>query len=300
MRKGRLITPDDVATLRQAGKTTVYVAELMDDDVHENVAASKLAQAVASSQLTFSKAATGRVNIYANDLGVIQVDSYCLLELNLLDGIALATLRTHSVVQPGEMVANLKIIPYAVPGKIVQAGITIASASPLIQFTPLQPKRVGLIVVGTSSAREKTVNGFVKALSTRLARLNGTLLPPLFVSLEEDDVEAYLSQAIHQQMSATVDLLLIAGDTAIMDQDDIVPTAVGIAGGEIIGFGVPVDPGNLLLLATIGSIPIVGVPGCARSPKANVVDLIFPRLLIGERLSRKDLVALGYGGLLSD
>lgn len=298
MRKGRKISAEDIATLAKAGRTAVFIAELAPDDVHEDLAAAALAQVVAGSHLILSRATAGRVNIYAEQLSVVSVDPERLLMLNLLDGIALATVTSHSVAQPGEMVANLKIIPYSLPKQIVDAGVTIVKEAPLITSVLLSPKKVGLIVIGTTAAKEKSVNSFVKALSPRLERLNAMLQPPRFVALEHEMAEVAIHQAVVAENESGLDLLLLAGETAIMDIDDVIPAAVRSAGCEVVGFGLPVDPGNLLMLGYLAAMPVVGVPGCARNPKANVIDLILPRLLSGEQLSRRDLMALGHGGLL--
>ena len=118
--------------------------------------------------------------------------------------------------------------------------------------------------------------------------------------LEEESGAEALAAAIERQLRAGIELVLLAGETAIMDRHDIAPRAVELAGGEVVCFGAPVDPGNLLMIGYVGSVPVIGAPGCARSPKRNIVDLVLPRLLVGERLERRDIVAMGHGGLLED
>jgi molybdenum cofactor cytidylyltransferase len=121
-----------------------------------------------------------------------------------------------------------------------------------------------------------------------------------YVPLEDDQGEAELAEVLVNEVKAGADLIILAGETAIMDRYDIAPRAIECAGGEVVCFGAPVDPGNLLLLAYLRDVPILGAPGCARSPKVNVIDWVLPRLLVGERLARQDILALGHGGLLED
>ncbi len=157
-----------------------------------------------------------------------------------------------------------------------------------------------MILSGSPAAEGRIVRGFRDALGPRLAALGAGLGEVDFASLDDDDGEARLAGAIIRQLDGDADLLILAGDTAIMDRHDVAPRAVERAGGEVECFGAPVDPGNLLLLAYRRGKAIVGAPGCARSPKPNIVDRVLPRLLAGDRLSRDDVAELGYGGLLED
>jgi molybdenum cofactor cytidylyltransferase len=164
----------------------------------------------------------------------------------------------------------------------------------------LVPRTVGLIVSGSASARERVMQGLETPLRTRVESLGSTLGPIDFVPLEDEADEAALAAALRRQVDSGAGLVILAGETAIVDRHDIAPRAIARAGGEVAGFGAPVDPGNLLLVGYLGPTAILGAPGCARSSKPNVVDLVLPRLLAGERLSRDDIAALGHGGLLED
>jgi molybdenum cofactor cytidylyltransferase len=121
-----------------------------------------------------------------------------------------------------------------------------------------------------------------------------------FVALDDEPDEAALAEMLRQQVASGIEMILLAGETAIMDSHDIVPRAIERAGGRVESVGAPVDPGNLLMLAYIRDVPVVGAPGCARSKKINIVDWILPRLLVGDRLTRRDIIELGHGGLLQD
>ncbi|MCA9970076.1 MAG: molybdopterin-binding protein [Anaerolineales bacterium] len=300
LRKGRVLSAADVALLHQLGRDVVYVAELEPGDVLEDAAAGRVAAAVAGPHLRHTGPTTGRVNLYATALGLLRVDAARLLALNEQPGITLATLRHNTAVSPAKMVATVKIIPYAVPETAVRAVEALQAAGPLVHVDPLPNRRVDLLLSGSPAARERIVGSFDPPLRQRIEQLGSTLASVDFIPLEDEHGERALAEAICQRVAAGSGLLLLAGETAIMDAEDIAPRAVRRAGGSLTVVGAPVDPGNLLMLAAVGDVPLLGAPGCARSPKANIVDALLPRLLAGDRLTRADVLALGHGGLLED
>lgn len=299
-RKGHTITPNDLATLHSTGRSAVYVAELEAGDVDENRAAARIASAITGANLYTSRAATGRVNLKADVLGVLRVEATRLRQLNSQLGITLATLPTHTAVPAGKMVGTVKIIPYAVPETAVAIIEQLSRQRPLIWIDPLPKRTVTVILSGSPSAAERIQRSFDPPLRHRLERLGSSLDSLTFVPLEDADDEQTMAGTIQQQAAAGVELIILAGETAIMDRYDIAPRAVERAGGTITCFGAPVDPGNLLMLAYLGDIPIMGAPGCVRSPKRNIVDEVLPRLLVGDRLTQADIIELGHGGLLED
>ena len=300
-RKGHTITANDLPTLHTTGRSMVYVAELEAGDVDENTAASRIAAAVTGASLYPSRAATGRVNLKADVLGVLRVDAKRLRQLNSQLGITLATLPNHTAVPAGKMVGTVKIIPYAVPETAVAAVEQLAGERPLLQVDPLEAKSVAVILSGSPSAAERVQRSFDPPLRARLEMLGATLDCLIFVPLEDAADEETMADTIQQQEAASgADLIILAGETAIMDRYDIAPRAVERAGGKITCFGAPVDPGNLLMLAYLGDVPILGAPGCVRSPKRNIVDEVLPRLLVGDHLTQADIIELGHGGLLED
>ncbi len=301
LRKGGRLTAADVAVLQAAGRHTVYVAQLEAGDVTENDAARQITAAAAGAHVRLSPAVTGRCNVYAMVRGLVRVDVTRLLQLNLQPGVTLATLPNHTALPAGKMLATLKILPYALPqAAVASAAALCATPSPLLWVQPLPARRVGLILSGAPSTENRIRESFGAALGDRLTRLGSTVATVDFVPLEDERGEAALADTLHAQLAAGLELIILAGETAIQDRYDIAPRAIERAGGQVACFGAPVDPGNLLLLAYHASTPILGAPGCARSPKDNIVDLILPRLLAGDRLTQFDIVALAPGGLLED
>jgi molybdenum cofactor cytidylyltransferase len=300
LRKGKPLTEDDLANLRALGRATVYVAIMEPDDVDENNAARRVAEAIHGAGLHLSGAASGRVNLLSDGQGILRVDVDRLAQINEREGITLATLLNHTPVQARQIVATVKIIPYAVPESIVSEVEVVASRSkPIVRVDALASKAVGMILSGSASVHQKLIHDFVP-LRERIEKLGSSVTRTDFVALDDESDEAALAEMLKQQIAADIKMILLAGETAIMDEQDIIPRAIERAGGKVESVGAPVDPGNLLMLAYIGDVPVVGAPGCARSKKINIVDWILPRLLAGDRLTRRDIVGLGHGGLLEN
>jgi molybdenum cofactor cytidylyltransferase len=233
-------------------------------------------------------------------MGILRIDLDRLIRINECDGITLATLATHSPIHARQIVATVKVIPYAVPEAIVQAVEAIASENAsVVRGDALPSRSVGMILSGSTSIHEKLTSDFAP-LRERIEQLGSSVMGTEFVALDDEPDEAALAELLKRHVAAGMSMILLAGETAIMDPQDIVPRAIERAGGHVESVGAPVDPGNLLMLAYINDVPVVGAPGCARSRKLNIVDWILPRLLVGDHLTRKDIVALGHGGLLQE
>ena len=296
LNKGRILSAEDVQTLREHQHETVIVARLGESDVHENEAARRVGTALAGSGITLKTPGVGRANLVAAERGVLRINVPALERLNnIYDGITIATLRSHTLVDVGELAALVKIIPFGVPeARVKDVECIAAEASAIVSVRPLKPAKVALIISGHESVKQRLINGFHEPVKNRIEFLGSELLMPMYV--------AHDAQAIAEGIRANAfcDLILIASMSAIIDREDLVPTALLLAGGSITQHGVPVDPGSLLMMGYLGNVPVVGAPGCIKSPKTNVIDWILPRLLAGERLTRADLVAMGHGGLLQD
>ncbi len=300
LRKGKPLTDEDLQKLHALGRSSVYVAEVEPEDVEESIAARRIAEAVCGPGLHTPGAAAGRANLLADEIGILRIDVGRLARINECEGITLATLESHLPVHAKQMVATVKIIPYAIPDSVLRAAEAIARESgPIVRVDALSPRSVGMILSGSRSIQERLVSDFAP-LRERIEHLGSSVTRTDFVALDDEDDETELAEILRQQSASGIELILLAGETAIMDWHDIVPRAVERAGGHVESVGAPVDPGNLLMLAYLGDIPVVGAPGCARSRKINIVDWVLPRLLVGDRLTRRDIVELGHGGLLEN
>lgn len=294
LKKGHRLSQEDIELLKDLGREHIDVAILAPDDIAENEAARRLGRVIATEGLDATTATTGRVNLIATTTGLFKVNIEQLLAFNDIIGITLATMPTNTPVQPKTITGTIKIIPYGVPQASLEAAEAIAAETRLVRIKPFICPTAALIITGSEAAQEKVVGAFTTPLRERLSSYNTSLLEAPYVP--ED--EAKISAALRWALDSGARLIIIAGETSIMDTDDITPRAIKAVGGEIVHYGVPVEPGNLMLLAYRANIPILGAPGCARSKSYNVVDMVLPRLAAGERLTRRDLIALGHGGLL--
>lgn len=301
LRKGRRLSAADVDLLGSLGRRQVYVAELESGDVDENAAADRIARAAAGPGLRVGRAASGRANISALEPGVLRVDAGRLRRLNAGDGITAATAPGHTPVRASQLVATVKILPFALPeARVSAAEGLLHDGGSLLRLDALRPQTAGLVLTGTPGSEAGMRAGFEAPLRARVAALGSTLGPVAFVPTADGDGEAAMAEALGAQARAGCAVIIVAGETAISDIEDVAPRALRRAGGELIVYGAPVDPGNLLMLGRLGAAHVVGAPGCARSPRPNVVDLVLPRLLAGDRLTRDDVAEWGHGGLLDD
>ena len=294
--KGHIIAHADLAKLRELGKSRITVTQLSDADLHEDAAAARIGAVVAGNHVNMRAPGVGRANLTAAERGVLHVNVPTLeLINNIYDGITIATLREYSLVDAAEMVALVKVAPFGVPAaRVVDVERIAETSADVLRVQPLLAKRVALIVSGAEATRERLLKSFHEPVRRRIEGWGSQLLEPAYTAHQPDAI----AEAI--QAHPCADMILIASISAIIDREDVVPTALARAGGSITLHGVPVDPGTLLMMGYLGDVPVVGAPGCVKSPKTNVIDWILPRLLTGERLTRANLVSMGHGGLLKD
>jgi molybdenum cofactor cytidylyltransferase len=293
--KGTRLRAPDIAALQAAGIAEIVVAELAPGDLTEDEAASRLGGAVAGKDVTVGAAGTGRVNFFAAADGLFLPDRGLVDALNAVDpGITLATLSEYAPVEAGRMVATVKIIPLAVSGSAVERAAAIVAGRPAFRVAPFRPQRVALIQTELPALKKSALDKTASVLAARLARAGATL--------SGEERCAHETGALARAIAAVgdADLIVVFGASAVIDEADVIPAAVMAAGGHVRHLGMPVDPGNLLLLGEVGGRPLIGAPGCARSPKENGFDWILNRLLADIQVSPEDIRGMGVGGLLME
>jgi molybdenum cofactor cytidylyltransferase len=298
IRKGSVLDEAALTALREAARNEVIVARLEPGDVPEDIAADRLAQPLVSPLLARSRAATGRVNLTAEAPGLLRVDTAMINRLNTIDeSLTLGTLPDYAIVAPKDLVATVKIIPFSVPGNVlaVAEALIRQAGSPLALY-PFHHLKVGLVVTELPGLKDSVTEKTIAATEQRVTQLTGSLLPPLHSPHEE----APIGKALQSLISQGADLLLVVGASAVVDRRDVGPSGIVQAGGEILHFGMPVDPGNLICLGRIGSRPALVLPGCARSPKLNGIDFVLSRLFAGLTVGPADVMKMGVGGLLKE
>jgi molybdenum cofactor cytidylyltransferase len=297
LKKGTVIGPSEVAALEAAGVSEIVVARLEEGDVPEDAAAAEIARAVAGEGVRVDRAFTGRANLFAQRAGVLVVDRPAIDRLNRIDeAITFATLEAFAPVVEGEMIATVKIIPFAVAATPRDGALAAVRARPLIRVAPYKIRKVGIVSTLLPGLSDKVVAKTLKVTQERLKPSGAEIVAERRVPHES----RALAGALDEVSAAGAELILVFGASAIADRRDVIPAAVEAVGGRIEHFGMPVDPGNLMLVAELKGRPLLGAPGCARSPKENGFDWILARLLAGLPVTRDDITGFGVGGLLME
>ncbi len=292
--KGSRLAAADIADIVAAGIGEIIVARPGPGDVDEDEAAQQIAGAMLAPGIRLAPAATGRVNLHATVNGLFIADRARVDAINACDpGITLATLSDRTEVEAGRMVATVKIIPYALPGAAVEMAADIAGGA--IGLDAYSPRRIGVIATMLPSLKTSVMEKTIRVLEDRLAPSGSRIIREIRTGHDEASVAGAIGELLPQS-----DIVLIFGASAICDIDDVIPTAIRANGGRIEHFGMPVDPGNLMLLGEAGGKPVIGAPGCARSPAENGFDWILQRLIAGRKVTASEVTGLGVGGLLME
>ena len=298
LKKGTLIGPAEVAALKAAGVKEITVARLDAGDVSEDQAAADIASAIKGSGARADHAFTGRCNLFAEQAGVLVVDKDVIDGLNRIDeAITVATLPAYKPVVEGEMIATVKIIPFAVSGRARDAALALAGrGAKIIRVAPYKVRKIGIVSTLLPGLSPKVIEKTLKITTARIAPAGASIVAEKRVPHEQ----MALSRAIDDVLKAGAELAIVFGASAIADRRDVIPAAIEAVGGEIEHFGMPVDPGNLMLIGNVRGQTVLGAPGCARSPKENGFDWILMRLLAGLPVTRADITGMGVGGLLME
>ena len=296
LKKGHHLSQDDITALIDSGVETIIVAQLDKGDVEENAAAEQIALAFQSPNITAASAFTGRVNLHADRPGLFFADSELINAINRISpAITVSTLSDGIFVESGRMVATVKIIPLAAKSSAVKQAVKLINQSRAFTLSASQVHRVGLVATQLLQLKKSTMDKTAKILTERLDLAGSSLV----VEKRVPHSAAELAEAL-KQIAQACDLIIIFGASAITDIEDVIPTGLVHAGGQVDTFGMPVDPGNLLLTGSLQSIPVIGAPGCARSSAENGFDWVLQRVLAKLPVDQNYLTSLGVGGLLKE
>ncbi|WP_417708988.1 NTP transferase domain-containing protein [Roseibium aggregatum] len=295
LKKGHRLTGKDCADIAAAGIDSLMVARIEPRDTGEDAAAERLATAAAGTGLETDTAFTGRMNLYAATNGVLVVDADAVTAANRIDpAITFATLPNYTKVLAGRMVATAKIISFAVPEE--QLGAAENALKGAVRVAGFSPRKVGLVATQLPHLKPSTMDKTRRVLEERLLPSGSTVLSEYRIAHTRDAV----AEALLALKDEGADLLILFGASAVVDRQDVIPAGLDLAGGTVHHLGMPVDPGNLLMLGSLGGLPVLGAPGCARSPKENGFDWVLDRLLAGLEVHPDDITAMGVGGLLME
>ena len=294
LKKGRVLSAADVDALASSGHPTVICARLLPDELAEDAAASRIATALAGSGTRLERTHTGRTNLHADVDGLVAVDAAAIAAANAIDeAITVATVPVLAPVRAGDIVATVKIIPFGVREAAVDAATEAVHDG--VAIRPWRGCRAGLVLTRFADTAPSILDRAGAAQRTRMARCGGELVDERRVAHDVAAVAGAITE-----LAAGLDPILVLGASAIMDRRDIIPAALERAGGEVVRLGMPVDPGNLLLVGRLGARTVIGVPGCARSLKPSGFDWVLQRVCAGVAVTAGELAAMGVGGLLED
>jgi len=297
LKKGLKLRAEDIKALSKAGHKTVHAASLDETDVPEDEAAAYLANALAGQHARATAPFTGRANIHATKDGVLTLDVDLISAINAVDeAITVATLTDRERVSDQQMLATVKIIPFAVSQeRLDQALELIEGKTNAVSVAPFAMRRADLILTTQPRLKPSLLAKAEHVIAHRLRALGIKLTSVRHCAHDEGEIADCLAETPDGS-----DITLILGASATGDRGDVVPAGIVAAGGTIKHFGMPVDPGNLLLLAENDQRPVLGLPGCARSPRLNGADWVLQRLAAGLEVQPSDIQAMGVGGLLNE
>jgi molybdenum cofactor cytidylyltransferase len=296
-RKARVLTAEDIADMRAAGMSEVIVAVLDDNDIEENDAATRITEALRFTGAEAKPAATGRVNVFAETDGVFTVDKALIDAANRIDpDVTIATLAEYAPVIAGQMVATVKIIPFAVSAAVIDGIVRLAKDKTAFAVHAFKPQTVGVVQTTLATLKDSVLDKTLKVTEARLVRSGSRISQEKRTPHETAAVAAAI-----EDLANDSDMVLVFGASAMSDpDDDVIPAAIRASGGTVFRSGMPVDPGNLFVLGERNGKPVLGAPGCARSPKPNGFDWVLDRMFAGIGVTGDDIAGMGVGGLLME
>ncbi len=291
-KRGHVITGRDVEPLLDMGKANVYVYDLAEGHVHEDDAALRIASAATGPGLQLTAPSEGRVNLKAARPGLLKVNRAALREINTLEEVVFATLHTNLPVNLDQAVGGTRIVPLVTREATVRRVESLCRQyAPVIEVRALTPLRVGIVTTGSEVFHGRIEDAFGPVLRQKFAELG---CPVLGQTLVSDDAPA-TARAIRDWVGRGAELVAVTGGMSV-DPDDRTPSAIRAAGAQVVTYGAPVLPGAMFMLAYLGAVPVMGLPGCVMYHRTSIFDLVVPRILAGDALTRADIVELGYGG----
>ncbi|APG28031.1 molybdopterin-binding protein [Syntrophotalea acetylenivorans] len=292
-KKGHHITPADVPKLKEVGKDRIYVLNLEEGYVHEDDAARRIANAICGPHLYFGEPNQGKIELIADCNGLLKVDAKLLQQLNSLPDITIATLHGSQQVEAGKTVAGTRIIPLFTEEKhLLQLEEHCRNRPPVVSVKPFKSLKVGLITTGNEIYYGRIPDSFGPRVKSKFEAWGSEVFCQHIVPDRVPDMVA----AINRVLDDGAEMVVLTGGMSV-DPDDLTPAGIRASGAKVISYGAPTYPGAMFMLAELDGVPMVGLPGCAMYHKATIVELIIPRLLAGETVTREEIVALGHGGI---
>ena len=282
--------------ISSTGKAHIYVFDMKAGMIHENEAAQRIATAATGDGLSLSEPVEGKVNLVATQSGLLKINTDALYRINEIEDVMMATLHSHNHVHSSQPVAGTRIIPLYTDEKRIETVERICrECFPVIQVKPFTPLKVGIVTTGSEIYHGRIEDKFGPVLREKFSALGSEVIKQVFVA---DNIDMTVN-AIEDLIRDGAQLIAVTGGMSV-DPDDQTPASIRAAGGTVVTYGAPVLPGAMFMLAHIGDVPVVGLPGCVMYYKASIFDLVVPRMLAGETVTKADIISMGHGGFCSN
>ncbi|MBN1044787.1 molybdopterin-binding protein [Clostridium botulinum] len=292
-RKGHIVTEEDIPVLLSLGKDHLYVWEKKEGFFHENEAAEVLLKICKNDNMTNSEVKEGKIELIASCEGLLKIDIDKLKKINMLDEIIIATRHNNTIVKKGDKLAGMRVIPLIIDGKKLESAKKIGESVPIIEIKNFVKKKVGIVTTGNEVYYGRIKDTFSPVIKEKLSKFDVEIIGQTIVNDDTDNI----TNAIRSYIDEGANMVICTGGMSV-DPDDLTPSAIKSTGAKIISYGAPVLPGAMFLLSYYNdNIPILGLPGCVMYAKQTIFDLVLPRIMADEKISKDDLASLGHGGL---
>jgi molybdopterin biosynthesis enzyme len=291
-RRGHVVRKEDISKLLDVGKRHLYVMELERDELHEEDAARRLAKAAAGANLRLTDPVEGRVNLVAEISGLLKIDADLLYRFNSLGDLMMATLPSNRYVQKGDVAAGTRTIPVVVKEELIQRAEALCEDRPIVTLLPVPARKIHLIVTGSEVYTGRIKDGFEPVVRKKIGAMGSELADRKLAPDDSDEI----AQLIQAAGKAGAELILVSGGMSV-DPDDKTPEGIRRSGARVESHGFPILPGSMFVMAYLNETPILGLSGCVLHDPFTAFDMLLPRLLAGEKISRNDIMAMGHGGL---
>ncbi|MFZ7101084.1 MAG: molybdopterin-binding protein [Peptococcaceae bacterium] len=292
-KKGHVIQREDIPKLLNLGKEQLYVWEVNENGLHENEAAIRIAKAIAGAGISLTEPAEGKVELKAEIKGLLKINVQALEEINEVPEVVVASIHSNQIVAAGKTVAGCRVVPLVINKEMIEKVEQISrDFRPVFQIKPLRKLKIGVVTTGSEVYHGRIQDKFGPVIKQKIAEMDSQLLRQIYVN---DRVEM-ISEAIHTLIKEGAEMVITTGGMSV-DPDDVTPSGIRAAGGHVVTYGAPVLPGSMFMLAYLDGVPILGLPGCVMYHRTTIFDLVFPRVLAGEEITRRDITRLAHGGL---
>lgn len=291
-KRGHVICEEDIPKLLDIGKQHVFIWEDNAGEIHEEDCARRLSEMTTVSNAHYGNISEGKVQLIADEPGMFRIDTALLEEINRIGDITICTLPNHYPVKPGQKLVSMRIVPLVTQESQIEKAEALTKGKQLYDLRPYQQKKVGMIITGSEIYHGRIKDKFETVARAKLAQYPSEIVG---VAICDDDLEMIVSEG-KKLLDAGAELLIFSGGMSV-DPDDLTPTAIRALGADVISYGVPSQPGNMTLVAYLGDVALLGVPGAAISRPTTMFDVLLPQLFTGDKLTKEDLVRLGDGGL---